>query len=156
MKLGSLLAAAIRSLHGRPFPGGASNRESNKLGCYITMYLPTARSVVLRRRNQTIIDLLGNVFIHNAARSNLSPQMAKPCKERFFLCPLVFAGNMFCTSLCFQNSRYILHSLHSLHTLHKRHHRVSHINYKAFRRRLYYVQNHQPTRWPSIFPAWSH
>ena len=46
------------------------------------MYSPIARSVVLRRRNQTIIDLLGKVFIHNAARSKLSLQMAKPCKER--------------------------------------------------------------------------
>ena len=25
---------------------------------------------------------VGNVFIHNAARSRLSPQMAEPCKER--------------------------------------------------------------------------
>ena len=72
----------IRSLHGRPFAGRATNWESNKLGCYITTYSPIARSVVLRWRNQTIIDLLGNVFIHNAARSRLSPQMAKPCKER--------------------------------------------------------------------------
>ena len=72
----------IRSLHGQPFAGRASNWQSNKLGCYITMSSPNARSVVLRRRNQTIIDLLGNVFIHNAARPRLSPQMAKPCKER--------------------------------------------------------------------------
>ena len=77
---------SIRSLHGRPFAERASNWESNKLGCYITMYLPIARSVVLRRRNWTIIDLLGNVFIHNAARSRLSPQMVKPCKERIVQC----------------------------------------------------------------------
>ena len=72
----------IRSLYGRPFVGRASNWLSNKLGCYITMYSPIARSVVLRRRNRIIIDLLYNVFIHNAARSRLSPQMAEPCKER--------------------------------------------------------------------------
>ena len=29
-----------------------------------------------------MIDLLGDVFIHNSARSRLSPQMAKPCRER--------------------------------------------------------------------------
>ena len=46
-----------------PFAGRASNWQSNKLGCYITMYSPIARSVVLRRRGQTIMDLLGNVFI---------------------------------------------------------------------------------------------
>ena len=46
------------------------------------MYSPFARSVVLRRRNRTIIDLLGNVFIHKAARSRLSPQMVEPCKEQ--------------------------------------------------------------------------
>ena len=62
--------------------GRALNWQSNKLGYYITLYSPIARSVVLRRRNQTIIDLFGNVFIHNAARSRLSLQMAKPCKER--------------------------------------------------------------------------
>ena len=76
----------ISSLHGRPFAGRASNGwESNKLGCYITMYSSIARSVVLRRRNRTIIDLLGKVFIHNAARSRLSLQMAKPCKERLWV-----------------------------------------------------------------------
>ena len=77
----------IRSLHGRPFAGRASNWESNKLGCYITMYSPITRSVVLRRRNWTIIDLLGNVFIHNAARSRLrarlSPQMAKTVQRAY-------------------------------------------------------------------------
>ena len=72
----------IRSLHGWPFAGRASNWQSNKLGCYIRIHSPTARSVVLRRRNRTIIDLIGNVFIHNGARSRLSPQMAEPCKER--------------------------------------------------------------------------
>ena len=46
------------------------------------MYSPNAMSVVLRRRNQTIINLLGNVFIHNAARSRLSPQMLEPYKDR--------------------------------------------------------------------------
>ena len=46
------------------------------------MYSPVARSVVLRRRNRTIIDLLDNVFIHNAAKSKLYPQMAEPCKVR--------------------------------------------------------------------------
>ena len=59
------------------------------------MYLPIARSVILKRRNQTTIDLLGNVFIHNAARSRLSPQMAKLCKERipmfdYSVCKAVF------------------------------------------------------------------
>ena len=43
------------------------------------MYSPIARSVVLRR-NQTILKLLGNISIHIAARSRLSPQMAGPCK----------------------------------------------------------------------------
>ena len=38
---------------------------------YTTMHSPIARSVVLRRYH-AIIDLLGNVFIHNAARSRLS------------------------------------------------------------------------------------
>ena len=36
----------------------------------------------MRRRNRTVIDLLGNLFIYNAARSRLSPQMAELCKER--------------------------------------------------------------------------
>ena len=52
-----------------------------ELRCYIKMYSPIARSVVLKR-NRTIIDHLGIVFIHNAARSRLSPQITKPCKER--------------------------------------------------------------------------
>ena len=38
--------------------------------------------MILGRRNRTIIDLLGNVFIHYAARSRLSTKMAKACKER--------------------------------------------------------------------------
>ena len=47
------------------------------------MYSPIARSVVvLRRGNRTIINLLGNVFIHNAARLRLSRQMAEPYKEQ--------------------------------------------------------------------------
>ena len=46
------------------------------------MYSPIARSVVLRRRNQTKIDLLGNIFIHNAATSRLSLQMVEPRKEQ--------------------------------------------------------------------------
>ena len=33
--------------------------------------------MVLRIRNRTIIDLLGNIFIHIAARSKLSLQMAE-------------------------------------------------------------------------------
>ena len=45
--------------------GRASNWESNNLVCDITMYSPIARSVVLRRRNWIIIDLFGNVFVHN-------------------------------------------------------------------------------------------
>ena len=45
------------------------------------MYSPTAKSVVLRRRNRTINNHLGNVFIHNAARLRLSPQTAA-CKEQ--------------------------------------------------------------------------
>ena len=56
------LSLSIRSLHGQPFAGRASNWQSNKLGCYITIYSPIVRSVVLRRRNQTIINLLGNVL----------------------------------------------------------------------------------------------
>ena len=76
------VSLSVCFLHGRPFAGRASNWQSNKLGCYITIYSLIARSVVLRRRNWTIIDLLGNVFIHNPARSRLSPQMAELCKER--------------------------------------------------------------------------
>ena len=49
------------------------------------MYSPIARSAVLRR-NQTIADLLGNVFIHIAARSWLSLQKAEPCKEQISFC----------------------------------------------------------------------
>ena len=30
----------------------------------------------------TTLELLGNVFIHIAARWRLSPQMAEPCKEQ--------------------------------------------------------------------------
>ena len=56
--------------------------DSRILGCYIPMYSPIARSVVLRRRYWTLIDLLSNVFIHKVARSRLSTQMAEPCKER--------------------------------------------------------------------------
>ena len=44
------------------------------------MYSPIARSVVLKR-NWTIVELLGNVFIHIAGRSRLSLQMEEPCKE---------------------------------------------------------------------------
>ena len=39
-----------------------------------------------QKRTRTIIDLLGNIFIHNAARSRLSPQMAELCKERIGNC----------------------------------------------------------------------
>ena len=46
------------------------------------MYSPIARSVVFKRRNWTTLELLGNFFIHIAARARLSPQMAEPCKER--------------------------------------------------------------------------
>ena len=95
------------SLHCWPFVGRASNWESNKLRCYITMYSPIARSVVLRWKNWTIIELLGNVFIHNAARLRLSPQMAKPCKEQIVLpcsdwalCVIeAWKYNMCCTSM---------------------------------------------------------
>ena len=52
------------------------------LGHYITMYSPIVRSVLLKRRNQTILKLLGNVFIHIAARSKLFPQMAGPYEVR--------------------------------------------------------------------------
>ena len=69
------------SLHGRPFVVRASNWQLNKLGCYITMYAPIARSGVLGRRNWTTINLLGNISIHNAARSRLSSQMAELCKD---------------------------------------------------------------------------
>ena len=41
--------------------------------------------MILRRRNRTIIDLLGNIFIHNAARSRLSPQRVELCKEQIEL-----------------------------------------------------------------------
>ena len=43
------------------------------------MNSPIARSVVLKRRNLTTFKLLGNVFIHIAARLRLSPQMAELC-----------------------------------------------------------------------------
>ena len=56
------------------------------------MYSPIERSVVLRKRNRTIIDLLGNVFIHNAARSRLSPQIAKLCKDQIVGIALVLAN----------------------------------------------------------------
>ena len=46
------------------------------------MYSPIAMSVVLKRRTQTTLKLLGNVFIHIAARSRLSLKMVQPCKER--------------------------------------------------------------------------
>ena len=72
------------------------------LGCYI-MYSPIARSVVLRRRNRTIINLFGNIFFHNAARSKLSPQMAEPCKEHIlvFLLTLVATHTSPLTICCF-------------------------------------------------------
>ena len=73
---------AIRSLYGRPFEERASNWQLNKLGCYIKMYLPIARSVLLRRRNRTMVGLLGNVLIYTGARSRISPQMVEPCKEQ--------------------------------------------------------------------------
>ena len=81
--LKSILAIglAIHSLQGWPFAGRASNWESNKLGCYITMYLPIARAVILRGRNRSVRPP-GNVFIHN---TRLSLQMVKPCKERKWL-----------------------------------------------------------------------
>ena len=40
-------------------------------------YSPIVRSVVLKRRNRTTLKLLGNVFIHIAARSRLSLQMVE-------------------------------------------------------------------------------
>ena len=46
------------------------------------MYSPIARSVVLKRRNQTTLEMLGNIFNHISARLRLSPQMVEPCKER--------------------------------------------------------------------------
>ena len=55
----------------QPLAVTASICQSNKSGYYITIYSPIARSVVLRR-NQTIVKLLGNIFIHIAARSRLS------------------------------------------------------------------------------------
>ena len=69
-------------MHGPPFAGRASNWQSNISECYITMYSPTTRSLVLKRTNRTIVELLGNIFIHIAARSRLSLQMAESCKER--------------------------------------------------------------------------
>ena len=80
----------IHPLHGPPFAGRASNSnwQSNKLGCYITMYSPIARSVVLRRRNRTIIDLLGNVFIHNAARSRVSRKWRYRAKSEYWDMPI--------------------------------------------------------------------
>ena len=71
----------IRSLHGPPFAGKALTWELNKIGCYITMYSSIARSVVLKRRNRTTLELLGNILIHITAGSRLSPQMVEPCKE---------------------------------------------------------------------------
>ena len=85
------------------FVGRALNWESNYLGCDITMYSPTARSEVLRRRNRTIIDMLGNVFIQNGARLRLSLQMAKPCKKRISRWPLIMVIPV----------NYIINSLHS-------------------------------------------
>ena len=49
------------------------------------MYSPIALSVVLKRQNQTTLELLGKVFIRIAARSRLSSQMADPCKERILV-----------------------------------------------------------------------
>ena len=72
----------IHPLHGLPFAGRASKWQLNKLGRYITMYSPIVRSVFFKRRNRTIVDLLGNVFIHNAARLRLSSQIVEPRKER--------------------------------------------------------------------------
>ena len=71
----------IHPLQGLPFAGRASNWQLNKWGYYKTMYSPIARSVVFRRRHRTIVELLGVIFIHIAARSRLSPQMVEPCKK---------------------------------------------------------------------------
>ena len=51
---------------------------------YITMYSPIARSVVLRRRNWTILELLGNAFIHIAARSRLPLQWRNRAKSELY------------------------------------------------------------------------
>ena len=60
-------------------------RTDSKLGHYILMYPHIARSVVFKRRNRTTLELLGNICNHIAARSRLSPQMAKTCKEQIML-----------------------------------------------------------------------
>ena len=62
------------------------------------MCSPIARSVVLKRRNRTTLELLGNVFIHIAARSRLSPQMAEPCKERI---PLTRFAYTLCVTIAY-------------------------------------------------------
>ena len=49
------------------------------------MFSPIAKSVILKRRNQTTLKLLGNVFIHVAASSKLSLHMAELCKKRILL-----------------------------------------------------------------------
>ena len=40
--------------------------------------------MVLKRRNRTTLELVGNSFIHIAARSRLALQMPEPCKEQIF------------------------------------------------------------------------
>ena len=54
------------------------------------MYSSIARSVVLKRGNRTTIELLGIVFIHIAAGSKLSPEMAEPYKEQMMYNDLCF------------------------------------------------------------------
>ena len=49
------------------------------------MHSPIARSLGLKRRNRTTLELLCNVFIHIAVRSRLSPKMEEPFKERIEL-----------------------------------------------------------------------
>ena len=70
----------IRSLHGRPFAGRASNWQSYKLGCWHNVFTYCKVSGFEKKESNHI--LLGNVLIHYPARLRLSPQMAKPCKER--------------------------------------------------------------------------
>ena len=62
------------------------------------MYSPIARSVVLKRKDWTTLERLGNVFIHIAARSRLSLQMAEP-REELIHTTFVWVGTTIKTNL---------------------------------------------------------
>ena len=64
----------VRHLRGEPQTESRKNKQC--------IYSPIARSVVLKRRNWTTLELSGNVSFILLIRSRLFPQMAEPCKER--------------------------------------------------------------------------